>query len=136
MRELQLNINKSFYVLLCVFAVAIWGFGALLNDFGKSSFNHVELFLALVIVLFCAFHLALSLTGQRKAVFCSQGLYYINALGKRRYVLAEQITGVKVLSVFGLKVTKISLVDSTLLFVAFNPCEKQLAQLRVQGYAI
>ncbi|CCQ11757.1 hypothetical protein PALB_26580 [Pseudoalteromonas luteoviolacea B = ATCC 29581] len=136
MRELPLSINKSFYITLCLLASLIWGFGALSFNLSSSSFNHFELFIALIIVLFCAFHLSLSVSGQRKAVFCAQGLFYINAFGQRRYVLAEQITAVKVHSFLGLKITRVSLQQKTLLFFAFNPCKKQLAILRTIGYSI
>lgn len=136
MRELQLNINKAFYTAICLFALGIAMIGNLLGSFLNLTFNHLELVISIGMVMLCCLYLGLSLSGLRQVTFCSQGIFYINLYGKKRYVLAEHVEEVKVVSFLGFKATRVKLYNSTLLFVAFNPCKKQALRLKNFGYSI
>ncbi|MFC3034634.1 hypothetical protein ACFOEE_19200 [Pseudoalteromonas fenneropenaei] len=136
MRELKLQINTAFYLFLFLSAALVWGLGLVFNTMHIDFAYSIQMVISVLIVCFCIFNLSLSIAGQCKAVFCKQGLYYVNIFGRRRYIVAEQIVSLQVRSICGIKVTRIKMTESTLILFAFKPNHSQQEQLREFGYPI
>lgn len=136
MKELQLNINKAFYSVVCLFALGIIIIANIVGSVLNVTFNHAEILISVCLLVSCFIYLGLSVSGLRRVTFCPQGIFYINFFGQKRYVLVEHVHKVEVVSFVGFKVTKIKLEHSSLIFVAFNPCSKQAVRLKAFGYSV
>ncbi|CCQ11847.1 hypothetical protein PALB_27480 [Pseudoalteromonas luteoviolacea B = ATCC 29581] len=127
MNKLQFNINITFFISIYLCCAVVY----LL-----SASQEKLTFLAKVLSFVVSIYFILSVLERRKVIFYDQGVYYDDLFGLPCYIPFEQIVNVKIISIFGLKVTKVNLTKSTLWFFAFKPDSKQIKIMKSFGYKL
>ncbi|WP_440056775.1 hypothetical protein ACSLBF_18025 (plasmid) [Pseudoalteromonas sp. T1lg65] len=135
MKELKLGMNLSFYLTFCALTLAVVIVDLLASMPDGTTVSLVKSLVPTVIILVLAIALFNTVNGKCKAVFCSQGLYYQNFLGKNYYVPFEEITKVTIEKVFWCNFTKVHKPHGNIRIWTFTPTQKQLKGLRALGYA-
>ncbi|MDK2597972.1 hypothetical protein [Pseudoalteromonas obscura] len=134
MKELRLQVNFIFYVIVMLVSLALLSAAKLFLEMQLSLLAAAQFTIAITAIVMAFIHFMLALSGQNKVTICNQGFSYFNLFGTRKFVPSEEIHKLSTRSILGLKVIQIHLIDTKITLLAFKITKAQKRSLAQLGY--
>ncbi|KZN45635.1 hypothetical protein [Pseudoalteromonas luteoviolacea] len=134
MKELRLQVNTVFYLIVMLASLVLLSAAKLFMDMQLSHLATLQFFIAISAIFMALVHLMLTLSGQKKVTICNQGISYLNLFARRKFVPSEEINKLTTRNCLGLKVIQVHTHEKTITLLAFKITKAQKKSLVQLGY--
>ncbi|KID58646.1 hypothetical protein JF50_01890 [Pseudoalteromonas luteoviolacea] len=134
MKELRLQVNILFYIIILLVSLVLLSAAKLFLEMQLSQLAALQFIIAISALFIALVHFMLTVSGQKKVTICNQGFSYLNLFAKRQFIPSEEIQKLTTRNVLGLKVIQIHTYEKTITLLAFKISKAQKRSLAQLGY--
>ncbi|AOT09009.1 hypothetical protein [Pseudoalteromonas luteoviolacea] len=134
MKELRLQVNISFYILVLIVSLVLLSAAKLFLEMQLSQLATLQFIIAVSALFVALVHFMLTISGQKKVTICNQGFSYLNLFAKRQFIPSEEIQKLTTRNALGLRVIQIHTYEKTITLLAFKITKAQKRSLAQLGY--